>query len=226
MTAVLDRPFNSLNELGITDTFDSNMSFINDPSAPHSPPGILRATFPTGNMYDGSGPGSFDYYLGNSRTAYYCYWIYYSPNYYGHPAAVNKMFYQHTSTGDAAVLVFSAIGAGYAPLSPQLWTQGTISPAGNGVLTPNLVPNAEIVRGQWNLIELVAVGNTAGARDGSVDWYLNGAHVGSYVVQWETGATTWLRYHWTTIWGGYSGGAASVPATMWRDSDHLYISQK
>ena len=221
MTAVLDRPFNALNELGIIDNFSANMAFILDAGAPRSPSGILRATFPPGNAYDGSGPGSFDFITGNKRTLYIAQWIRYSANWYGHPSGVNKMAYFHTSAGDIPVLVFSAIGAGTGPLSPQVWTQYP-----NANLTPNLVPNAEIIRGQWNLVELVAVGNTAGNVDGSVDWYLNGVHVGSYVLQWQAGATTWGRVHYTTIWGGYMGGAASIPATQWRDSDHLRLSEK
>ena len=226
MTAIADRPFNALNESGWSDIFDVNMAFISDPTAPHSAPGILRATFPAGNAYDGSGPGGSDFTTGNKRTLYMARWIKYSANWYGHPSGVNKMAYVHTSSGDVPVLVFSAIGAGSAPLSPYVDLQFTVTPGGGSNLAPNLVPNAEIVRGQWNLLELVAVGNTAGNADGSVDWYLNGVHVGSYAVQWQSGATTWGRVHYTTIWGGYSGGAASIPALQWRDDDHLYMSEK
>ena len=226
MTVITDRPFNALNESGWSDIFDPNMAFIQDPSAPHSAPGILRATFPAGNAYDGSGPGASDFATGNKRTLYMARWIKYSANWYGHPSGVNKMAYVHTSSGDVPVLVFSAIGAGSAPLSPYVDLQFTVTPGGGSNLAPNLVPNAEIIRGQWNLLELVAVGNTAGNADGSVDWYLNGVHVGSYAVQWQAGATTWGRVHYTTIWGGYNGGAASIPATQWRDDDHLYLSEK
>jgi len=227
MTVVSDRPFNSLNELGWTDTFDGNMAFISDPSAPRSPTGILRATFPPGNQYDGNGPGGSDYYLGNKRTLYMAFWIKYSANWYGHPTGINKMVYGYANANP--VLVFSAIGGGTAPLKPEVDLQYTVSPVGStpaANLAPNLVPNAEIVRDQWNFLELVAVGNTAGNADGSLDWYLNGVHVGSYTIQWTTAASAWDRVHWTTIWGGWLQGAASVPATMWRDSDHFYISEK
>jgi len=219
MTAVLDRPFNSLNELGITDYFyNGDMSFINDATAPHSPLGILRATYPAGTAYDGNGPGSFDFYTGDKRTLYSAQWIKYSANWYGHPSGVNKIVYFHTTIGDVPVLYLNAAGAGYGPLSPQVWTQYP-----NRNLLPNLVPNAEIIRDQWNLLELVVVGNTAGNADGSVDWYLNGVHVGSYVLQWQASAVTWGLVHWTTIWGGVGG---SKPATQWRDSDHFYLSAK
>jgi hypothetical protein len=226
MTVVSDRPFNALNELGWGDNFSPNMAFMTDPTAPHSPSGIIRATFPPGNGYDGSGPGAADYYSGNKRTVYIALWTKYSANWYGHPSGINKLFYLFTSSGNPA-LVFSAIGGGYSPLSPQVWLQGVVYyPGGSGNLGPNLVPAAEVTRDQWILLEVVAVGNTAGNRDGSVDWYMNGVHVGSYPMQWSPGATTWSRVHWTTIWGGWLQGAAVVPATQWRDSDHFYISEK
>ena len=82
---------------------------------------------------------------------------------------------------------------------------------------------AEITRGVWHLLELVAVGNTAGNMDGSVDWWLDGVHVGSYAVQWQTGATFWSRIHGTTIWGGTG---QIVPALQWVEWDHMYISGK
>jgi hypothetical protein len=86
-----------------------------------------------------------------------------------------------------------------------------------------LVPTATIPRNQYYLLEAVFVGNTAGRQDGSVDWWVNGVHVGSYSVQWETGAVTWVRFHYTTIWGGSAG---TVPELMWMDWDHIYLSGK
>jgi hypothetical protein len=161
--------------------------------------------------------------LGSPRTVYVAFWAKLSANFQGHSSGVNKQFYLHTNTNDAAVFYFSATGVGSGQLRPQIRTQGTVSPSGDANLEPNLVPTAQIVRGQWYLIEVVAVGSTAGNTDGSIDWYMNGVHVGSYAIRWETGATTWGRIHGTTIWGGVGD---TVPATMDVWWDHIYLSGK
>jgi hypothetical protein len=51
-----------------------------------------------------------------------------------------------------------------------------------------------------------------------VDWYLDGVHVGSQTLQWETGASTWGYFHHYNGWGGIGG---TVPATMTPDWDHV-----
>jgi hypothetical protein len=219
MTTLVDIPFESAiwyNPAGL-------ITVETDASAPHSPPGIIRATYPAG-FVAGSGPGAWDApSLGNRKTVYVAVWMRHSANWYGQEAGVNKVFYMHTSTNDAPVFYFSATGSGTGDLMPQIRLQQTASPPESN-LSPNLVPSARMVRGQWNLIEVVAVGNSAGNKDGSVDWYLNGVHVGSYTaIEWEAGGTTWQRLSFAPVWGGIGG---SVPATQWLDFDHLNVSVK
>jgi hypothetical protein len=227
MTVISDRPFNALNELGWSDGGGSGeFDLRTDATAPHSPTGILHAWFPAGYAA-GNGPVAFDRSsLGDKRTMYVAFWSRYSANYYGQSSGTNKQFYLHATTGDAPVFFFSAYGSGSGPLLPYIQLQGVISWSpnpGSGNLGPNLVPGAQIIRGQWNLVEVVAVGNTAGTADGSVDVYLNGTHVSSYTIQWQSGATTWSRLHGTTIWGGVGG---TVPTLMSVDWDHIYLSAK
>ena len=224
MTTITDRPFNTTNESGWSDWWPSGLiTFVSDASAPHSPTGILRATYPTG-FAAGSGPGAWDPpLLGNKKTAYIAVWLRHSANWYGQEAGVNKVFYLHASTNDAPVFYFSATGVGTGDLTPQIRLQATVSPPESN-LNPNLVPSARMVRGQWNLIEVVAVGNSAGNRDGSIDWYLNGVHIGSYTaIEWQSGGTTWQRLSIAPVWGGIGG---TVPATQWLDFDHTYVSVK
>jgi hypothetical protein len=219
MTTLINLPFEAAT------WYDPNnhITVETDATAPQSPPGITRATYPTG-FAAGSAPGAWDApSLGNKKTAYIAVWLRHSANFYGQEAGVNKVFYLHTSTNDAPVFYLSATGVGAGDLMPQIRLQATVSPPESN-LSPNLVPSAHMVRGQWNLLEFVAVGNSAGNRDGSIDWYLNGVHVGSYTtIQWEAGGTTWQRLSFAPVWGGIGG---SVPATQWLDFDHIYLSVK
>lgn len=229
MTVISERPFNALNELGWADGFGSGQfDFRSDSTSEKSPPNVLHAWYPAGYV-GGDGPVAFEPGpLGNKKTVYVSYWIKYSANFYGHPAGGNKQFYLITSTNDNPVFFVSGYtaGGGAAAIVPYVQLQGAISWSpypGSGNLGPNLVPTAQIVRGQWSRIEVVAVGNTAGNADGSVDVFLNGVHVSHYAMQWQTGVTTWNRFHGTTIWGGVGG---TVPYLMSVDWDHVYISGK
>ena len=221
MTVITDRPFNSLDELGWSDDFSGNMAFISDPTAPKSPNGILRATYPTGYTSSGNGPGGADFQLNRPRTLYISFYARASSNWYGHDSFTNKQFYAHAN--GEPVMFFSAHSRYNGAITPVIQLQSTAS-HGDFDLMPNLVPTARIIRGQWYRIEVVLVGNSAGTRDGSVDWWLNGVHVGSYSVQWLSAASRWDLFHYTTIWGGVGG--PNVPATQTMDWDHVYLSSK
>jgi hypothetical protein len=73
-------------------------------------------------------------------------------------------------------------------------------------------------------MEYVVVGNTAGNSDGTMDFWLNGVHIGSFSgLGYTSGATTWDTLEWRPIWGGVSD---VVPATQTLDVDHIYLSGK
>jgi hypothetical protein len=94
----------------------------------------------------------------------------------------------------------------------------------DGVYKPNLVPTARFTRGQWYHVEIVLNGNSSGSADGSVDWWLDGVHVGSKSqLQFTSGATTWGIFELMPVWGGITD---VVPATMTLDWDHVYVSGK
>ena len=225
MTVLSNRAFNALDEAGWSDQNGGSgggLSIFQDASAPKSPSTVLRATFPAGYTSAGDGPGGSDFGLpSRPRTLYVSFWGRVSDNWYGHDSGVNKQFYAYAN--GSPVMYFSA-GCQYnGPITPYMALQSTAS-YGDADLMPNLVPSARITRGKWYHIEVVLVGNTAGTRNGSVDWWLDGVHIGSYSVQWLSGAATWNLFHYTSIWGGVGG--PRVPATQYMDWDHVYLSGK
>jgi subtilase family serine protease len=71
---------------------------------------------------------------------------------------------------------------------------------------------------------MVFKANSAGTADGTVDWWLDGVHVGSYTgIQFASGAATWSAMKWNPTWGGLGG---TVPADMYESMDHIYVSGK
>ena len=216
MTLISQRPFNSIQE--DPSWYMAGWSTAQDASATKSPSSVLRATYPTG-FVGGSSPANAELGFTGSRVLYISYWAKLSSNFWGHLTGVNKQIYAWA--GGNPIFYFEAKGVGTQSLTPEVVLQGTPADA---VLTPNLVSSATIPRGQWYNIEIVLTGNSSGAADGSVDWWLNGVHVGSRSgVRFTTGATSWNLFNLRPIWGGVGD---AVPSTMTMDWDHLYISGK
>jgi uncharacterized protein YjdB len=226
MTLIDERPFNSLNEHAAPNNpawdTDNTLSIVQDPTAPKSPSGVLRNTFPTGFTGGGSAGGHAGVLLaGNYRVLYISYWAKYSANWYGHETGINKHVYAWA--GDYPPFVMEADGSGTGPLRPRPALQRMIS--GDGMYTNNLVPSAVIPRGAWFHIEIVLNGNTSGTANGSMDWWLDGVHVGSVGgLQYTSGTTAWNVFEMYPVWGGV--GTITVPSTQTLDWDHVYLSGK
>ena len=230
MTVISDRPFNALNELGWTDA-GSQGSIVSDATAPASPSSVLRMHMPAG-FGEGGGPFSGNHTLPNNRTLYVRYSGKFSSNWQGSSSGVDKTFYVYTSTGVPSVY-FNMSGSGVVAKVPQIAGQDIVRPGKplvsgdqlNPDWAPNLVPGVRVPLGSWHTIEFVLVGNTAGASDGSIDWWVNGVHVGSYTgIQFIAGAALWNVFHYTML---YSGNVATNPTSA-QDVffDHIYLSGK
>lgn len=194
-----------------------------DATAPKSPSNIGRITYPPGSP-SGSSNGHTDFALpASKKTLYVSYYGRYSSNWYGDASGVNKIMYFWC--GNADPIIISGTGAGNAVLVPEVRLQLMVSSPSEVNYGPNLVPGAVITRGQWFHLEVVAGGNSAGTADGTIDWYLDGVHVGSIRgLQFTAGATAWTEWRWYPVWGG--AGGPPVPATQWQDADDIYLSGK
>ena len=225
-TLIADRKFNAIDELGWSDE-GSRGTIIQDATAPKSPSGVLRTTLPAG-FSAGGGTYSGDLTFTARRTLYISYWARLSSNWQGQEAGVNKQFYAYTN-GSTPSVYFDAHGTGSGPLVPQIAGQDIVAGGiggdpNNPDWSPNIVPSARLIRGQWYHIEVLLVGNSSGTADGSIDWYLDGVHIGSYSkIQFQTRAVTWNWLHYTNLWGGAGG---TVQSTMYLDWDDLYVSGK
>lgn len=230
MTAVIDEPFNAVVPTG-WDYEVGSLGFLSikqDAAAPKSPSNYIQMLFPAGFVAGGS-PATLESGLGSRYTTMYVsFWIKFSSNWVGHSTGVNKEFHFWVGGLNRAVII--ARGSGSGPLSAEILLQG-ITAGGNfdGGTNANFSANvnssaATVARGQWAHYEVVFKDNTAGNKDGAVDWWLDGVKVGSYSgIQYTSGASTWELMKLSPTWGGLGG---VIGADQFMSLDHLYISGK
>ncbi|PYO76462.1 MAG: hypothetical protein DMD63_14435 [Gemmatimonadetes bacterium] len=228
MTPITERPFSALNEAGWTDQASPYLTIVSDATAPKSPPGVIQMLFPAGFL-DGSSPAVSEAVLGTRyRTIYVSFWMKYSSNWIGHDTGTNKIL--HFWVGGVNRIYNLVQGVGTGPLVASVDVQGVITGGQydggtNGKFAPNLGVPGIIPRGQWVHWEMVFTGNTAGNADGTIEWWLDGAKLGSYGgVQFVSGNALWESMEWSPTWGGNSG--IRVPADQYSWLDHIYISGK
>lgn len=223
MTFIDERPFTDYLErdAGIPYYwFVNGGEIVADATAPRSPPNVLRGTKEEG----GIGGGVFTTVVEGQgisfKTFYICFWAKFSADWYGHLTGVNKITY-FAANGSAGQCFIEAHGVGLDPLSCQMVLQAGEST--DGTFPSNIDPDARIVRGQWCLIEIIAVGNTVGAANGTFDWYLDGAHIGSasgLKIGTAGAAALFDRLDFTPYWGG-SGDVAPYDMHFYCDAMHI-----
>jgi hypothetical protein len=223
MTLISDRPFNSKTEDPQWDNYNAGpLTIEQDPTAPKSPTSVIRMTLPAG-FQGGSSNGATGIPFAGVPTLYISYWAKYSTNWQGHPTDINKQAYAWADeNGGSPKFVMEASGVGSGPMQPRPILQNMV--VGDGHMDPNLVPDQQIIRGQWFHIEIVLRGNTAGNADGSFDLWQDGVHCTSYHgLQWTQSATRWSIFELYPVWGGIGG---TVTNTMWIQWDHIHLSGK
>jgi Big-like domain-containing protein len=227
LTTLTERPFSALNEDGWTNTGSSYYSIKQDATAPKSPSSVGQILFPAG-FGSGNAPAVLEkVWSSGVKTLYVSFWLKLSSNWVGNDASVNKIF--HFWIGDSNRLFLNAHGAGNGTLTAEVWLQGIVA-GGNfdsgrtADFGPNQGASGVIKRGQWVHWEMLFTGNSSGAADGKVEWWVDGAKVGSYSgIQFVSGAGTWQEMEWSPTYGG---SGSPVPADQTMSVDHIRISGK
>lgn len=237
MTQITDRAFSAV----VEDDFEAwgtatppggnlgePLTIVTDATAPETPSNVLRATYLAGfetNPGAGQAPAFTSKVHSSFAKIYICAAVKLSSNWVGNGSSVNKYGFEWTTVPHPSFF-FGAWGSGSGTLSPRAFLQDIVSHGGGVFFEPNLEPTAEIVRGQWHVMEYFLQGNSASTANGSVDWYLDGVHVGSESsIQWSSGATSFDTFQVYPIWGGGNQSPA-ITATQTMDWDHLYVSGK
>ncbi len=221
MTVITERPFSAMNEDGWTD----GSIIVSDPTAPKSPSSIGQIVFPAGFTGGNAPAQTYPNKTFSYRTQYIAVWMKISSNWQGHQTGANKIL--HVYVGGSNHVVVNLWGSGSGMMQAGILLQGIVNNGSGGTSAnwySNLGPTGEIVRGQWHHLEVLLVGNTNGAANGSVDWWLDGVKNGSYSgIEYVPGDGLWEGLNWSPTWGG-SGDVVSSTMTM--SFDHFYMSGK
>lgn len=208
---------------------------VDDATAPRSPSKVMNVTYPASTA-GGNSEGFTEKDLGATpfRTLYMCAWMKFSPNWQGASNGVNKMGFGYIGAGGGNNrLVFEAGGVGSGPLNPRIDLQGLVA-GGNfdagltGQYVGNIAPTA-FRRGSWDLLEMIAVANTTGALDGSVDLFLNGIRTAACSgIEWVVDASPkWNNFQINCLWGSPADTVDPInTGDMYMRCDHVYLSGK
>ena len=222
-TVLSERSFSAKSEAG-WDTYEEsqrNFTLISDSTAPKSPNGVGRILYPAG-FAGGSSPAVLQRQIqGNYSRIYVSFWMRVSSNWQGHRTGTLKI--HHFWSGGKNRAIFTAEGAGSAPLYPTMRLQGGDTPDTRSFLRPNLSSN-DITRGRWRRIEMLLIANTVGVNNGQAHWWMDGVKMGQYVdvgFVSTAGARFWEQVQYSPTWGGQLD---TVLNDQTLDVDHMYIS--
>lgn len=178
-----------------------------DATAPRSPSNVMRCTV---NQQSNS-VGFVEKAISGFRTIYACMWVKLDLNWVGHITSTSKLGFMYVPSGGASENKFfwRAAGTGSGDLQVGIALQAIVS-GGNfdggvtGLYDSNLSPSTVFRRGQWDLLEFVAVANTVGNADGRIDMYLNGVHCTSCsgIKYTNDASPNWYVFQPNCLWGG------------------------
>ena len=221
MTTITDEPFSVLPSSNCRGYYTYSLPV--DATAPYSPGNVFKVNYPAG-YNGGDSPGLTECPIASYHQVYMSMYLKFSSNWQGHLTHVNKII--HFWIGGSNKLFLLGDASGSQPLLTSIGIQGVASsPYGTSAqVQPNLVSNAQFVRGRWHHLEMLAVGNNNGASDGTVDLWLDGVKVARLTgIQWSSGTPSFSTAKLDPTWGGLGD---TVSSDMSLEVDHLYMSGK
>jgi hypothetical protein len=233
MTALLNHTFNVAVGPRMEDVYNSTQ-IVNDGTAPLSPPQVARHRL---EAFAREGGGELHYSSPtNYREMFMGLWWRTNAAFQGRTVG-NKLFFLRGVPGTNACLLFNnttlSNGRGtiiFCHNSGGIDNSHIMS-GGSGLIgLPNVNSSAAICQtGVWAKLELwIRCSTTRTARDGAVQWWVNGTPVGAYTQLNYCGVNGETMNNWvmSQTWDG-SGDMGTSNTVAWEHYvDHVYVSGK
>jgi hypothetical protein len=198
---------------------DGNPTVTTDATAPVSPSGVIRATYPAGTRAGGA-PWTIERPLPGTTRLYYALSFKQSSNFQGESSGTNKLGFVWIH--DNPSIFMSTEGVGSGSLEAIMRLQGVADSRDH--LDPNKGKSAVVARGRWHLWEAELISNTGGLANGTVRWWLDGVLIGEYTDVRMSTASQSRTFELTSIFPIWGGTNSTVSSTMTIDFDHYYVS--
>ncbi|MGH7559688.1 MAG: hypothetical protein ACRENB_01580 [Gemmatimonadales bacterium] len=177
-----------------------------------------------GGFRGGRAPGTAQFPLPRGariRRLYHRFAIRVGEGFVGHPTSTNKLF--HIWVGGENRVFYRAVGAGRGRLEFQVALQGV--PDARTRFRANIGMPTVLTRGSWHVIEVLLQLNSAGSRNGTIEFWMDGRPGGRYAdVEFlgpHEGNRVWTQVQWSPTWGG-GGSVVAFPFQL--GLDHAYLS--
>jgi hypothetical protein len=199
-------------------TAQTQQGFV-DATAPHSPNKVGRFHIP-GSLTDGHTGVVWVTLPAGTVRVYTAAWVKWSDPGVVHGGNQKMWYYYHgADSSDGGLVTGFFPGDASSAIKPngqpQGGSPGVMEPAGNDPRLP--------VKGQWFLIETLAVMNTASASNGVYRIWLNGELLVDYSnVSYRSAATPWRECNLNWYFGG--GPIATRAYDTYIDVDHARVS--
>jgi len=157
---------------------------------------VLEYLYPVG-FPGGSAPATHYFELGRRKELFVgLVWKVSSP-WQGHASGVNKIQFLYAGSADVAMVMYGPPNGPYELRVMPQW------PEHDGTwLTANVTP-APLTVGQWHQAEwYLKYESSAGAGDGVIRWWLDGALVGDYRKVRYPQDAGFVEYQISPTWGG------------------------
>jgi len=196
LSTLTDRPWTALTGDGWKRRESANDRVVNDATAPRAPATVLEYVYPEG-FAGGTGPATQYFALDHSKELFVgLLWKVSSP-WQGHESGINKIQFVYAESADVAMVMHGSAGGPYELRVMPQWREHDGS-----WLTPNVTHTPPLL-GQWHRLEwYLKYETSAGAGDGVIRWWLDGALVGDYTKMRYPHDAGFVEYQISPTWGG------------------------
>ena len=218
MVVATDQPWDAIVNASWRRRASSHDRIRDDDGAPLSPRGVLEYVYPAG-FGGGTAPATHYFALGQAREVFIGLVWKASGAWQGHASGVNKIqFLYLAGGGDLAMVMYGSHPGPYEVRVLPQWTGYARSWLTSNIARPSVQP------GDWHRIEwYVKDESRAGAADGIIRWWIDGALAGSYDDLRFPDAAGFAEYQMSPTWGGV--GDVKRQEDYYR-FDHTYISTR
>jgi hypothetical protein len=196
LSTLTDQPWTVLTGAGWRRRESTDDRVVSDATAPRGAAAVLEYVYPVG-FAGGSAPATHYFGLDHRKELFVgLVWKVSSP-WQGHASGVNKVQFLYAGSSDVAMVMYGPANGPYELRVMPQW------PEHDGTWLTANVTHTPLTLGQWHKAEwYLKYESRAGAGDGVIRWWLDGALAGDYPAMRYPQDAGFVEYQISPTWGG------------------------